>query len=240
MANFSDFFPSAGGGGGATAATTMEINGITYENVYTSPDAAFYAPGISNSSQVYFGDYNTATTTLTAHTDPNIYTFNLYGQALDTYHTVANITSATNGGFFYWALTGAPVTSLRSIYQIKITIDGTAYEYIGNSANVNGASFNRMFVGNILPIAYDTSNNYFNYFLTGGDPLSTSLSNGVIDYTGNALAEQLSLPNSFEAKQFGMKKVYFETSCKVEMMMKTYNVNNDVYSKYGVALIETL
>lgn len=240
MANFSDFFPAAGGGGGATAGTTKEVNGITYENVYISPDAAFYAPGICTSNTVFFGNYNTRVTALTTHADPNIYTFNLIGQGLDTYHTVANITGATNGGFFYWALTGAPVTSLRSGYQIKITIDGVAYEYIGDSADVLSASFNRMLVGNILPIANDSNNDYKNYFLTGGNATSTSLSNGVIDYTDNGLANQVSLPNSFESKQFGMKKVYFETSCKVEMMMKTYDVNNDIYSKYGVALVETL
>jgi len=239
MANFSDFFPAAGGGG-TTAGTTLEVNGVTYENVYTSPDAAFYAPGIANSASVYFGQYDTRNYSLTSHSDPNIYTFNLYAQGLNTYHTIANITNATNGGFFYWALSGAPITSLRSGYQIKITIDGTAYEYIGDSADVNGASYNRMFVGNVLPIAYDSANDYKNYFLTGGDPISTSLSNGVFDYTGNALAKKISLPDSFESKQFGMKKVYFETSCKVEMMMKTYDVNNDIYAKYGVALVETL
>lgn len=238
MANFSSFFPVAAAGGGGSSATTKEINGVTYENVYTSPDAAFFNPTFFNSQNIYLDQSSEIQNNqVSLMNDDNLYTLNMSTQTLGSYHTVANITSATNGGFFYWAVSAAPVTSLESGYKIKITIDGTAYEYIGDGTTTGSTSYNRLLIGGWLPLAYN-STNYRNNMISGGQTNSIDTTNSTIDRTQNAFAQNALLPDTYTAKEFGLKKIYFETSCKVEMQMSTYNAN----SAQGLAgtLIETL
>jgi hypothetical protein len=237
MANFSSFFPSAGGGG-STAATTKEINGVTYENVYTTPDAAFYHASFINSGDIFLDENtNLQSYQISTMNDSNLYTLDMSAQTLGSYHTVANITSATNGGFFYWAVSAAPVTSLISGYKIKITIDGTAYEYIGDGNDTTSRSYNRFILGAFLPLAKNGTN-YRNALISGGMTTKINNTNKTLDRTYIAMAEGVYLPDSYVIKEYGMKKIYFETSCKVEMQMSTYNAN----SSQGLAgaLIETL
>lgn len=239
MANFSSFFPvAAAGGGGGSASTTKEINGVTYENVYTSPDAAFFNATFFNSQHIYLDtNSNLQDDQVSVMNDNNLYTLDMSAQTIGSYHTVANITSATNGGFFYWAVSAAPVTTLKSGYKIKITIDGTAYEYIGDGTTLANTYYNRLLIGSWLPFAFSSSN-YINNMISGGNTNTTDYTNSIIDRTNGAFAQNALLPDTYTAKEFGMKKIYFETSCKVEMQMSTYNAN----SAQGLAgtLIETL
>lgn len=237
MANFSSFFPSAAGGGGDTA-TTIEVGGIKYGNVYTNPNDAHYVLTAARGTSVYFSHTKSSSTALDSLADSNLVPYDMVSRTLDTYYTVVNVTSATNGGFFHFLLGGSTTTSLQAGCGMKITIDGTAYEYTHNGSNLSLYSYNRYFLGPHIPITQSTEK--LNNFIGGGRKDNANITNGLWDFTGTSYPEAIYIALTDEIHYFNLPKIYFETSCKVEFKQLNYAVHTNVQYRNAIALVETL
>jgi len=143
--------------------------------------------------------------------------------AANTYVTLADISSATNGGFLYNvianACSGQPVAHTSTI---KITVDGTAYEFTGgqNSASVLNA---RLCIGMMLGAYsvgvtdyenYDPFTTYWN-FNSEADSIDTT--NNVYSFSGRSM-----IPTARFAEGLNFQKVRFESSIKVEVKSTSY------------------
>ena len=120
MANLSSFFPGGGGGIGQT----ITVGDYAYPNARSTADWAKYRiiQGSNNLSQVPVRKLNSS--------EPSGYQVGA-PSAADTYITIADITSATNGGALLQTVIYAANTRTPSNYSgptgvttCKITIDG--------------------------------------------------------------------------------------------------------------------
>jgi hypothetical protein len=231
MNNFSDFFPvvsggsssSSSGGGGGSRAITKEVNGVTYENVWTDPKEFGYpGPFISSVTHTNFGGnvaYGSNLNTTWSQDTGNYIGPNSW--ATNTDITVANVTNATDGGFLH-CFVGPEFTSSYSIV-IKITIDGTLYTWSYVHAGVYNGQF-RPFIG----AQYST--------VPQGFHGSSYLAGSEIGSAG--LTEAHYLPTAANAILMSAPKLYFENSCSVVFNYSSINASND--KEVAVAAITIL
>ena len=188
-----------GGGAGGSRAITKEVNGVTYENVWTDPKE-FGWPGPFITAQTYTNFAGSNANASSLRTPWSQDTGNYIGPdnwAINTDITVANITNATDGGFLH-CFVGPYFTSNNSI-TIKITIDGTLYTWSYTHSGVYNGQF-RPFIGaqfSELPQGF-----HGNSYLIGGD-------------FGSASFVQHYLPSASNAILMNAPKLYFENSCSV-------------------------
>jgi hypothetical protein len=224
---------SAGGGGGGA-------DGIIRENPNKIPRFMAYDSYIQikrTNSTSYIT--NNSSFWSTAAWYPEFYTGQI--TAADTYVTVADITSATNGGYLYNVFT--PECVATGTPYIKITVDGTAYEYSATQS-VTSSNFNfRLVWGILMSSEAGTTTDYRNY-----DPFSTYNAVGV--YTGNYNGQMVDLTNHVsaaigdtllpfvgQAEGLNLPRIYFESSLKVEVKSPTLNGTNE---QTGLATIQLL
>ena len=165
MSTFSSFFPTAaaggGGGTGITGNSNVTVGNVTYTNVITTPDDPLFYP------LAYYSDTTAPTTTMRTKALGRLAsngsvanttgfngaisgnlggsTFNLTSAGV--YQTAVNVTYA-NGGFLCFAM--GPRLSTGAELRMRITVDGTAYEYIYGTAG-GGNTNRRMAVGYVRP-----------------------------------------------------------------------------------------
>lgn len=230
MANLSDFLPAAGGSGGI--GQTITVGDYSYPNARSLDD--FMANRIAFSESTYnnatvFGDlYNVSSDSPTSYAASTV--------TADTYVTIANITSSTNGGGLTF-LGGGYHISNTSVYTfastVKITIDGgTAQEYSFTSL---GNRHYYALCGNYQLIQAQTSN-YATSFPTSG--LGDGLGQKYLSYdtttssyynsdTGSADGRGRILPFSAEdSMNNGLPFVYFENTIKIEAKHTSGPVQN--------------
>ena len=210
-----------GGGAGGSRAITKEVNGVTYENVWTDPKEFGY-PGPFLSSNIRFASLNPSSSNFknAAVVDTGNY-FGPDNPTTNTDITVANITNATDGGFLHCFL-GPMFTNNYSI-AIKITIDGTLYTWSYTHSGVYSGQF-RPFIGaqfSTIPQGFNGS-----VYLVGSEIGSAGLSD--IHY----------LPSSSNAILMSAPKLYFENSCSVVFNYSSISTAND--NEFGVAAITVL
>jgi len=144
--------------------------------------------------------------------------------AANTYVTLADISSATNGGFLYNVLanacTGSPVAHTSTI---KITVDGTAYEFTGGQNGPSPYLNCRFTIGMFLGTYSVGVSDYENY-----DPFSTywnyNIDAGAVDTTNNVYGSsgRSMIPTATFAEGLNLQKVRFESSIKVEVKSTSY------------------
>lgn len=111
MANISDFFPAAGGGGGVFVTNPLELPRYSFTNLEMKYANSAATVDVSSSSFWTYWDYTRSSATLTA---------------ADTYVTVGEVTSSTNGGFLINVIGNGVATGTGTV-TFRITVDGTAY-----------------------------------------------------------------------------------------------------------------
>jgi hypothetical protein len=171
MGSLSNFFPTAGGGGGI--GKTITVGDYSYPN---ARDIDFFA----ESKYLYYrtawgerSDYGEVSTN-----NPSSYSSTL--TANNTYSTVVDITSATNGGAFFhfcgWK--NQQDSRLGGTITIKVTVDGTANEYSYFEDTTTESSF--AIFGNV-----DQSTNY--YLSQGGGGSEGDVAVNIGGYGGQLL-----------------------------------------------------
>ena len=247
MSTFSSFFPTAGGGGGGTGITgnsNVTVGNVTYTNVITTPDDPLFYP------LAYYSDTAAPTTTMRTNSlgrlaangsVANTTTFNtaisnnLGGSTYNVttagvYETAVNVTYA-NGGFLCFAM--GPRLTTGAELRMRITVDGTAYEYIYGTAG-GGAINRRLAVGFVRPIAgfmsaagidgapmgftqpfTDTNNDTTNNVQSISNTSVTSDGNSSGQYYGRTHYLNM-VPTQGEYVRDQLPKLYFSSTLKVE------------------------
>lgn len=122
MSNFSDFFAAAGGGGGI--GKTVTVGDYSYPNAI-KPDVDKINKYQNHQGTTNY--FNTQITGASYASHPEVY---VVSNNMSSYETVVDITSSDNGGALYTCYIASTDTSYANYqYKIKVTIDGTAYEY---------------------------------------------------------------------------------------------------------------
>lgn len=227
MNNFSDFFPVVSGGssssssGGGSRAITKEVNGVTYENVWTDPKEFGY-PGPFLSNNIRFAALNPSSNNFKTPvvTDTGNY-IGPDNPTTNTDITVANITNATDGGFLHCFL--GPMFTVNDSIAIKITIDGTLYTWSYTHSGVYSGQF-RPFIGaqfSTIPQGFGGS-----VYLIGSEIGAAGFTD--IHY----------LPSANNAILMSAPKLYFENSCSVVFNYSSISTAND--NEVAVAAITVL
>jgi len=221
MANLSSFFPEAAAGGGI--GKTVTVGDYSYPNAIDPDlwyDSATY--WTRNGDIVYGSAYQLSSDSPYHHS-----------AAMSTsYTTIANVTSAANGGALYLA-SFAKITYTSNTnfdVSIKITIDGgTAVEkrfdytgftgfsgfighgYVMASSSLHTYYTNTSFSQHILH--HNESGQYRNMFVNYDTTNDVNYSTPSDSSPVNRLAPMPALMCAAK----GIPYLYFETSCKVEM-----------------------
>lgn len=211
MANISDFFPTAGGGGGAHITNPLELPRYSFyqlEMKYANSAATVAA----NSSSFWtYWDYTRSSATLTA---------------ADTYVTVGEVTSSTNGGFLINVI-GNGIPAGSGAVTFRITVDGTAYTIV--SGDVPGTAWNNWacigsFLSGVQPqtsTAYDSrrTEHLNGYWLSTNS--SGMLENGFYkprpEIYGTVIIDDI----------FAGPKLRFESTIKVEVKSSYYSTSSE-------------
>ena len=204
--------------GGGSTAISKEVNGVTYENVYTNPKDFGY-PGFYFNNNVRFGG-NSPGSSGFAQGNQGVSndTGNYLGPSTwstNTDVTVANITNATNGGFLHCFVSpGFVVNSGDFVFTIKITIDGTLYTW-SDTINISILSGEwNLFIGAQyadIPLGF-SGNSYAG-------------SNNGVAWRGSGVTHYL--PTSGAAILMSAPKLYFESSCSVVFNFSKIVTMND-------------
>ena len=148
--------------------------------------------------------------------------------AANTYVTVADISSAANGGFLYNVITNGCTGTFGDTSTIKITVDGTAYEFTGGQNGTSPTTNSRFCIGMMLGAYsigtsdyenYDPFTTYWNYNWDVGDAVDTT--NHVYGSSYRSM-----LPTASTAEGLNLQKVRFESSIKVEVKSTLYQSGN--------------
>lgn len=257
MANFSDFLPAVGGG--SSQATTKEIGGEIYNNVYTKPTQAWARQASQYSNYIGVGDTSANdvswATTNGYQLSPNFYTHALTTSNDAQWNTLADVTGATNGGFLFWVITPNDFQStIGTQTSVKLTIDGIAYTFTNEiTSNTVNTSTNYSMIlgcwmganfwygwGNSTTASIPSSlvlpkTSYLQY------PASSSgyipIKAGITTTSGSW---QTVIPTEAAIYAADLPKLYFENSCKVEYYVnEAYATAGTGYGQAG-CLLQTL
>ena len=247
MSNFSDFFPAAGGGGGI--GQTITVGDYAYPNAQSLANftgnklTVFGASGASGASE---SNLNIQMSSLTQPVGGTMYVQRM-GTA-DTYVTIADITSATNGGACY-AILGwngdNTQGNFNKNFTTRITLDGgSAVEYpfapvpytdsrrgfvamgkawvlgSGISGSVNGGLIQSQ---NQIAAESGPKTLYNNYDATTGGW------NNQNTWTANVQRLQFDMIDAISASTQGLPYLHFTTSLKVEMKILAAGTVSNVY-----------
>lgn len=217
-------------GGGGSTAISKEVNGVTYENVYTNPKDFGY-PGFYYNDNLRFGGLNPSSSNFASSASTSISsdTGNYLGPSTwsaNTDVTVANITNATNGGFLHCFMTPAFIVNLSDfVFTLKITIDGTLYTW-SDTLNISGSATYRLFIGA----------QYSDTIPLGFSGVSYAGSNNRVVWKASTATHYL--PTAGAAILMSAPKLYFESSCNVVFNFNRINTSN--YNETAVAAITLL
>lgn len=208
---------SAGGaaGGGASHIITdpQKLQKFVFPNVYLKTDL---------SSTTYTG-VSTFWTALGY--DSSMYT--AVTTTNDTYITIADITSSTNGGYLWWVISNVVRNGNNDVSTIRITVDGGTPVELSINSTPSGA--NRMILGSGISAGNAVTNSSSiggNYF---SDYNNIGLDNQVSNYESPSDGAYYGggrngyLQDNFAALQtLPFERLYFESSIKVEAKQQTY------------------
>ncbi len=165
-----------GGGGGGGAMTNIYTNPTYMMRSFLDPAQFRIGHGTGQSVGSTSGSFWTY-----ANLGNEWYTAIL--TAANTYVTVADISSAANGGFLYNVIANACTGTFGDSSTIKITLDGTAYEITaaqnGTSPTTNmrfsiGSTLGAYSVGTSDYENYDPFTTYWNANFDSGDAVDTT------------------------------------------------------------------
>lgn len=175
MANFSSFFPSAGGGGGGIGQT-ITVGDYSYPNAISIDDFADSLVSLIDTSNYHIN---------ASHPSSSSPTFvESNSSAHNTYETLLNITSATNGGALYflgsrfqratnndietkWRVTidGGTPTVITDPYQspsvARATMIGHGWELAGGYNSSTGKSYS---ANRVLPHSNSANSSVYNSY----------------------------------------------------------------------------
>jgi len=225
MADFSSFFPEAGGGGGASGATSRIINGVTYGNIIAKPTDPGFLITQADYNNTQLGEYSTAQTSWLTVNNADPMNYFVTVNPANTYFTIANITGASNGGFLYNII--SCYTTTTNVQSIKITLDGTAYTFTRTMP-----SYRRLCAGSFGVNSDNSSVSEFGLQASGptGDEIAAGQPVKFFPYARYSTGSV--------ASQINMPKIFFNSSCKVEVT--TNIIGNNAQSRYAFCSIETL
>ena len=225
MANLSDFLPAAAASAGI--GKTVTVGDYSYPNGRSLSDWDVYrVAGWSRYNHTYLTPVAPSTST------PGHYQGTI--TAANTYATIVDITSSTNGGGIFQIAAHKSVTSGTSdTINIKVTLDGTAKEYTFDNMPSYGVESHLCLIGKI-PMKSDNSNQNFvghDHFHENVGTFSYSNSGNYYynykqydttnEYFGITVAEaQLNYPVMYPVDmlvQKGYPYAHFTTSCKIEL-----------------------
>ena len=251
MSNFTDFFPAAGGGGGI--GQTITVGDYSYPNAqslatFTGHKLTVFAS--SNGTGSAISNLNNQMSSLTQPAG-TMYVKRL--ATADTYETVTDITSSTNGGGCYGILgwMGDVNTAANKNWTARITLDGgTATEYAFAPVPYTDTRRNFVAMGQawILGSLYQSSpygaissrtqmiggngvNPLYNYYdaTTGGYTNQNNWDSGAIKVSFDMI-------DAVTASMQGLPYLYFTTSLKVEMKVQNASVVSNAYA--GASILE--
>lgn len=246
MSDFSDFFPAAAGGG---IGQTITVGDVSYPNAqslanFTGNKLTVF--GASGASGTATSNLNIQLSSLTQPVGGTQYVKRL--ATADTYVTVADITSATNGGACYAILgwNGDNTTgNFNKNFTTRITLDGgSAVEYpfapVPDTASrkgfvamgkawVLGSSINGSINGGLMQsqnqIAAESGPKtlYNTYDATTGGWTNENT------WTANIQRLQFDMIDAISASTQGLPYLHFTTSLKVEMKILAAGTVSNVY-----------
>jgi len=139
----------------------------------------------------------------------------------NTYVTVTNVTS---GAGVLTNIISPGVTSISDTVSIKVTVDGTAYEYTFTAA----AATDRFFAGAVMErgqVVYNSSSQNQGVLPCPMDWSNAGLVSGIASRLDSGYINLLVPPHG--VLQLGVPVVRFETSLKVEMKSSDYTGTNE-------------
>jgi|SRR5210317_770104 len=237
MSNFTDFF-SAGSSGGSGIGKTVTVGDYSYPGAIDISDCTLYRL------------YSTSTVTVQAYPVAHILTTNhpdaYSGWDSSTgFNTVVDITSSTNGGALYGAIsykhtTGTSNDHLNRQVQIRITLDGTATTFTSYQFDSDGHEW--VWIGSIgyqetLHRDHDSGAGTVRFPVEQGRNTSTSnptpynwdsaTSSWYHSFGGatSGVTNRIFFPNG-ETFNRGCRYLHFENTCKVEVKTGHANYGN--------------
>lgn len=238
MANFSSFFPAAGGGG---IGQTITVGDYSYPNAISVDDFGKTKVRI-NSQTVQNAHFLRVPST----SSPTSYVAT--PTANNTYITLANITSATNGGGIYF-LGGVynNAVNYSPAFYWRVTIDGGTAVEISSSALAGESQVFMMGTAYEIGSPHNDSSGRPNsgmHLMWGNNSTdhqsvasAYSSSIGYYSSTGNSSARnRVAVYPAEHAATMGCPYIYFSSSCLVEFKVSenvTYGDGD------GYAMIKT-
>ena len=210
MSTITGLISVGGGGGGAT-------------NIVTNPTHLYKEVATQYNIEFKYG------TTLYDPTSNNFWTFMLanynwgyYAECTtaDTYVTVADITSATNGGFLH-SFIGVGTIDGEST-TMRFTVDGTATEITYSNGSGTTAAHYCPIMGGFYPNPQTTTDqapfNTADLSVQQGAYLSADPSNG---WYAGSISNGIAYP--FISHNMDMSRLRFESSLKIEVKKSAIN-----------------
>ena len=246
MSDFSDFFPAAAGGG---IGQTITVGDVSYPNAqslanFTGNKLTVF--GASGASGTATSNLNIQLSSLTQPVGGTQYVKRL--ATADTYVTVADITSATNGGACYAILgwNGDNTTgNFNKNFTTRITLDGgSAVEYpfapVPDTASrkgfvamgkawVLGSSINGSINGGLMQSQNQIAAESGPKTLYNSYDATTGGWNNQNTWTSNVQRLQFDMIDAISASTQGLPYLHFTTSLKVEMKILAAGTVSNVY-----------
>lgn len=232
MSSITSLISAGGGGGGASHILTdpQKMTKLMYGGNTISLKSSFTDIYATSSTNFWNSlDY-----------DPSIY-INLIG-ANDTYVTLADITSSTNGGYLWWVISPLMSNTSNPSSSVRITVDGgTPVEITSNSGTYSGGS--RFVLGSGIvggePIVNTNPNGYFSNSNTNA--YYSNVSNTLNDYSNginNGGLKGYVADNIAGIMTSTFERLYFESSIKVEVKQELYfSSSQGRYSACNITLL---
>ena len=250
MSNLTDFFPAASGGGGNSNGLVSDPRDLpaTLVNAYrletkVSPTTAYY-PALINWYYSFIGNGSGGNPDLSNGGIKSAFNLDFASIAVDTYGTIADLTSTTGGIMRFSMGPLIPLTNGTS-YTFKITVDGTVYEIPGTvNSNFNVPSYRFVpFLGftnqgrantssSALTGVRDPSNNYYPALpTTTSAQVNASIDSGQYFMYGQDNYQWI------PANLAAMGGLKYKESLKVEFKCSAYAANINSLNSRAISVI---
>jgi len=254
MSDITEFFPAAsgsGGGGGLVSdprdlrATVSTVSNLQSKNGATgnisAAQAGFYNLFIGNGSSPSGG----ANGGLVSG-----YSFDFTGAAVNTYHTIADVTSPTNGGIMRFCLSPSINNTSTAAWSFKITVDGTAYELPGTMNNGSNSP-SEPFISSIGGVKFGNpgtavtlsstmfQNNYYSYLSTATSTNTHAAINSGIYFAQRSLPTGYGVtPSYIDTDLSSLGGLRYKSSLKVELKINALGTLVTPANDRGIAVIQ--